>query len=996
MALQQILMLGAYGQNNLGDDALLEVCLAHLRASHLVVNSAQPEQTRQRYGVDAVATYSAWPRFRRPRALYSSDAIVFGGGSLLKEIEGGTLARLLYFLRIFLVLIFARLLGRPTAMLGVGIGPLSHPLYRWLSCHAANLTDLICVRDRESHDLLVQIGVRRPIHTTADLVFSLGNGDSATAADASDPETGPTVVVIPRYSLSPAQVTALATACDHLVEAYGVRVQIIPFQTGYVAKYDDVVVAQSVLSQMRHAAAAEVLVPETPQAALALISHADLVLSARLHGLIFAAIRGVAMVGLDYEVKVGSFLAEVGQGAMNVPLTDLEAGRLPTVLDRAWEQRHVASAAIRDQFCQLRTRSLQNFEHFADLASRPRQGGLIGGGALLLASMTIVNAGNYLFNLVLGRWMGPAAFADLSLMITAFLIVTLITATLQTISAKFSAMYAADGDTARVELIRAWLGRWAWGLGGATLAVLAIGAPFWQQFFQTTSAWPFVILGLGLPFYYAQGIDRGVLQGSTRFTALALSYQVEMWARLIFAVALVALGWSVNGAVAGVTLSLVAAWLAAAWPLGGVPRRTTGTQLVAADRRAITAFAGPVIAALVGQVLINNSDILIVKHFFPSTEAGHYAALALIGRVVFFATLSVVAAMFPIAAQRHQRGEPHRNLLWLGLALVAAASLAVIGAALIFPDLMVQLLFGAAYLPISPLLWLYAAATMFYALSNVVINYRLAIGDGGGSALVVVAGIAQVVGLWIFHASLYDVVMVQVVLMAVLLVALIGWDWRLARPGAGGRDPGAGIRDPQQNTTVVAHLSASLRGEDELDSSATLPPSSLIPHPSSLLRWRTLLIGAATLAMLLLMWQIAGAQASRPGNPAQEQMIQILPSLRDSEAEQAAGAYIPGVGAIISLELLHGPNAWPDKPPDQGVRDWAFFLMGTFGPKFDAVPPGETIAISVRYYNFTTRNYHQLVITSPAATVTDSGTYAIWQDGMAANPRAEQMGQGGK
>ena len=991
MALQQILMLGAYGQNNLGDDALLEVCLAHLRASHLVVNSAQPEQTRRRYGVDVVATYNAWPQFRRPRALYSSDAVVFGGGSLLKEIEGGTFARLLYFLRIFLVLIFARLFGRPTAMLGVGIGPLSHPLYRWLSCRAANLTNLICVRDRESHDLLVQIGVRRPIHTTADLVFCLGDGDVADSAGAPDPATGPTAVVIPRYSLSAIQVTALAAACDHLVEAYGVRVQIVPFQTGYAAKYDDLVVARAVLAQMRHASAAEVLVPETPQAALAVISHADVVLSARLHGLIFAAIRGVAMVGLDYEVKVRSFLAEVGQGAMNVSLNDLEAGRLPAVLDVAWEQRHTASAAIRDQFCQLRTRSLQNFEYFAELASRPRQGGMIGGGALLLASMTIVNAGNYLFNLVLGRWMGPAAFADLSLMITAFLIVTLITATLQTISAKFSAMYAAEGDTARVERIRAWLGRWAWGLGGATLAVLAIGAPFWQQFFQTTSAWPFVILGLGLPFYYAQGIDRGVLQGSTRFTALALSYQVEMWARLIFAIALVALGWSVNGAVAGVTLSLVAAWLAAAWPLGGVPRRAAGTQLIAADRRAITAFAGPVVAALVGQVLINNSDILIVKHFFPSTEAGHYAALALIGRVVFFATLSVVAATFPIAAQRHQRGEPHRNLLWLGLALVAAASLAVIGAALIFPDLMVQLLFGAAYLPIAPLLWLYAAATMFYALSNVVINYRLAIGDGGGSALVVVAGVAQVVGLWIFHASLYQVVVVQVVLMAVLLAALIGWDWRLAgrrvpsppSPLALSGRGGAGV-------VALRDLPSPLEGEGQGVRGLGRA------WPLIRRRWRTLLLGVATLATLLLMWQIAGAQASRPGNPAQEQMIQILPSLRDSEAEQAAGAYIPGVGAIISLELLHGPNAWPDKPADQGVRDWAIFLMGTFGPKLDAVPPGETIAISVRYYDFTARNYHQLVITSRAADAANSGTYAIWQDGMAANPRAEQMGQGGK
>ncbi|MEI7772068.1 MAG: polysaccharide pyruvyl transferase family protein, partial [Chloroflexales bacterium] len=940
MSLQQILMLGAYGQNNLGDDALLEVCLAQLRASRLVVNSAQPEQTRRRYGVDAVATYTTWPRFRRPLALYRSDAIVFGGGSLLKEIEGGTIARLLYFLRIFLVLIFARLLGRPTAMLGVGIGPLSRPLYRWLSCRAANLTDLICVRDRESHDLLVEIGVRRPIHTTADLVFSLeahhnddggermfGDGQALTEPLPSSP----TVAVIPRYSLSAAQVAALAAACDHLADTYGARVQLIPFQTGYAARYDDLVVTRAVLAQMRRADAAEVLVAETPAVALEAIGQADLVLSARLHGLIFAAIRGVAVVALDYEVKVRSFMAEIGQQAMSLSLADLEAGGLPAVLDTAWAQRQAASASIRAQFSALRTRSRQNFTHFAELAARPRQGGMIGGGALLLASMTIVNAGNYLFNLVLGRWLGPSAFADLSLMITAFLIVTLITATLQTISAKFAAMYTADADLAQAQAMRAWLGRWAWGLGGASFAVLALGAPFWQQFFQTTSVWPFVILGVGLPFYYAQGIDRGVLQGSTRFTPLALSYQVEMWARLIFAVALVALGWSVNGAVAGVTLSLVAAWLAAAQPLRGMARAARA-RLGPTQRRAITAFAGPVVAALVGQVLINNSDILIVKHFFAPTDAGHYAALALIGRVVFFATLSVVAAMFPIAAQRHQRGEPHRQLLWLSLALVAASSLAVIGVALLLPGLMVQLLFGAAYLPIAPLLWLYAAATMFYALANVVINYRLAIGDGGGSAIVVAAGAAQVGGLWLFHDSLYHVVMVQVVLMAVLLAALIVWDWQLARRHRPAPQPApAGSGSP--HAPLPAGAGPGVRGASRLRSAIRR-------------RWRALLLGGATLAVLLLMWQVAGAQASRPGNPAQDQVINIMPALRDSEAEQAAGAYIPGVGAVFSLDLLRGPNAWPDKPAYDGVRDWAVYLMGAFAPKLDAVPPAETIAIS--------------------------------------------------
>ncbi|KPV49485.1 hypothetical protein SE17_32355, partial [Kouleothrix aurantiaca] len=207
-----IFLLGAYGQNNLGDDALLEVFLEQLRDSHLIVNSAQPAETQRRYGVEAVATYSSWPGLRRPRALWRSNAIVFGGGSLLKEIEGSAPARLLYFFRIFLLLMFGKLFGRPTAMLGVGIGPLDRPLYRWLARHAANLADLICVRDADSRNLLHAIGVRRPIHVTADPVLTLSDEQLASSSARASEEGHPTVVVVPRYSLSEGQVAALAAA----------------------------------------------------------------------------------------------------------------------------------------------------------------------------------------------------------------------------------------------------------------------------------------------------------------------------------------------------------------------------------------------------------------------------------------------------------------------------------------------------------------------------------------------------------------------------------------------------------------------------------------------------------------------------------------------------------------------------------------------------------------------------------------------------------------
>jgi O-antigen/teichoic acid export membrane protein len=407
------------------------------------------------------------------------------------------------------------------------------------------------------------------------------------------------------------------------------------------------------------------------------------------------------------------------------------------------------------------------------------------GGALLFGSTTIVNAGNYAFNLILGRWLGPADFADASLIVTLFLVITFVAVALQMASAKFTAAYQAGEQPAQVVALRRWMGRFAWLAGLVLLALFAGGAPLWQGFFQTGSAWPFAIFALGVPFYFALGVDRGVLQGQTRFGVLSLTYQVEMWARLVIALLLVALGWSVFGAVTALTLSLVATWITGFVILSARRWRATSRREPAIDlphdeRQAVARFAGPVVAALAGQILINNSDVLIVKHFFAAEAAGRYAALALIGRIVFFATWSVVTVLFPIVARRHQRGEPHRGLLYGGLGLVAAISGAIVGATLVAPELIVRVLFGAEYVPVAGLLAPYAIATALYALANVVISYRLSLDHGGGSLLALAAGLVQVAGLWLMHGSLRDVVLVQVFVMAGLFIALLCWDGWLA------------------------------------------------------------------------------------------------------------------------------------------------------------------------------------------------------------------------
>lgn len=394
--------------------------------------------------------------------------------------------------------------------------------------------------------------------------------------------------------------------------------------------------------------------------------------------------------------------------------------------------------------------------------------------ALLMISMTVVNAGNYVYNLIMGRWLGPSLFADLSLIVTLLLIVTFITAPIQMTTARYSAIHAADGDMKTLASIRRFIWRVAAALGLALTVLFATFSPLLQKFFHTQSFLPFVIFGAALPFSLLQGVERGILQGRTNFKILAISYQVEMWTRLLVSVGLVALGLSVNGAVIGISLSFFFTWLTARLAIKDLFTK----EDISEDLRAgLIAFAAPVLVSQLGQILINNSDVILVKRFYESDQAGQYAALALIGRIVFFATWSVVTTMFPIVAQKQKMGEPHGHLLWLSLGIVLAVSAPIVLLTLLIPEWIVKVLFGAQYLGIAPLLWLYALATSLYALANVVINYRLSLGMGRDTRFALAAGVAQILGIILFHRTLAQVVYVQVVVMAVLFLSLLWWNF---------------------------------------------------------------------------------------------------------------------------------------------------------------------------------------------------------------------------
>ncbi len=370
-------------------------------------------------------------------------------------------------------------------------------------------------------------------------------------------------------------------------------------------------------------------------------------------------------------------------------------------------------------------------------------------GTVFVVSAAVVGGGNYLFNVVMGRALGPAPFSDLLVILTLLLVVTLVSGTLQTTAAKLGTESAGTAT-------QLWMRRRAFGAGIALAVIVSVGSGVLAQFFNAQSPLPFIIFGTGLPALLAQASDRGFLQGSVRFGRLALSYQAEMWSRLGGAALLVWAGLGLGGAVAALSLSFWISWAVAR------PRRRSRTI---AARPAVAAVAGAAALLAAGEVLVNHSDLLIVKHFSEPAVAGAFGAISVVGRVPFFAAWSLAALAFPHVAAGNRRA--HR----LTLALVAVVGTAVTAAAWTFPEL-VGLLFGDGFSAYAAYLGPYTATSALFALARTAALLELAEGRHRSTALVLAAGIVQTAALWSLGAAVATVVAVRLVVMALLGIAM--------------------------------------------------------------------------------------------------------------------------------------------------------------------------------------------------------------------------------
>ncbi len=389
-------------------------------------------------------------------------------------------------------------------------------------------------------------------------------------------------------------------------------------------------------------------------------------------------------------------------------------------------------------------------------------------GSVLFSTTLLASLINYFYHFSMGRMLGPAGYGIVGALFAILYFLIALLNTIQTVTAKFVSAMKAEKKIGEIGYLLIKSHRVIFIFGLAFFSAVLAGSKLLSTFLHIPIANIIVFSFIFLVVFVVSNL-RGFLQGLQKFVALGANVIFEAIIKISIGVALVLLGFGVNGALAAVTFSFIGAWFFADIVLKKYRHSRTPYKI---DGPAIYSYSLPVILAMSAITAIYTIDVILVKHFFSPESAGHYAAAALLAKIIFFASISISQVMFPKISEMKAKNQDYEPtfrkslMIVIGLTSVAAAVYALA------PRFVVGMLFGPEYFDIIPIMGFFGIAMALFSVAYLLVNYFLSSGKTKFLPLLLLFPLAEAAGIWAFHSSLWEIVKIIMLVAVGLLLAL--------------------------------------------------------------------------------------------------------------------------------------------------------------------------------------------------------------------------------
>ena len=385
----------------------------------------------------------------------------------------------------------------------------------------------------------------------------------------------------------------------------------------------------------------------------------------------------------------------------------------------------------------------------------------IGGGVL-----------GYAFQVLMGRMLSIADYGRFVTMMALLGLLGVPLGTLSMVVSRRASNYRAQNQPDRMAAMFWWIYRRIFWIG---LAAMLAALPFTsllRDFLKLESfvpAWIYLLLTFTVLF---GPVNIAFLQAQQNFRWLAINSLVVHGFKVFFCVTLVYAGFKLNGALMGMVLANMAAWI-----LTSLPLRSLVTQPIGAEQIKEHLFfkgAIPVLIANISFAVMTQLDLLLVNHYFDPHQAGVYAVAAILGKAVMYLPAAITIAMFPMVAENESHSQSSSHLFLNAMVLVTCLSGGGAVFYFLFANDIMTLLYGQKYQGAAELLKLYGFAMLPMTLVMVAEHFLIAKGRVI-FAYVMMVGIPFVLfATHTHHARLIDIV----------YIFMIG-GWGLAMMGFG-------------------------------------------------------------------------------------------------------------------------------------------------------------------------------------------------------------------
>jgi O-antigen/teichoic acid export membrane protein len=391
--------------------------------------------------------------------------------------------------------------------------------------------------------------------------------------------------------------------------------------------------------------------------------------------------------------------------------------------------------------------------------------------AIVFAGSMTANVLAYAYHLLMGRLLGPAGYGELSSLLSLLYIFTVPLLVAQTVLVKFVSGFKAHGEIGQAKSLFLQATKLFAVISVVLFPVVLLAGPYVTAFLHLSNTTLFMLLYFILVISLLTVAEGSMLTGYQKFIWVSVMGVLAMLVKLLVSIPLVT--WGVSGVVLA---AVIASFIV--YGLYFIPLRlllsvkVRPTQL---KRRDTLGFAIPTLLTLLGITSLYSTDIILVRHFFDAQSSGLYAALAILGKIIFYASAAVPVVLFPIASERVAMGSKTRKLILWAIGAVAAISGAITILYFLFPNIIVSLLFGNAYTGAGAMLGLFGIFLGLFSIAYTIATACLALGRTRIWVIPVFCAIIQIIGIWFMHDTIRSVIMLNIGVCLLLVFGSIAY-----------------------------------------------------------------------------------------------------------------------------------------------------------------------------------------------------------------------------